>query len=340
MDIYDLQALIGQSTETEDYRDLWIVDLAPPLLSGALPDGAQAGAGGEGLGLLGEARRMADSLGAYVHYLGPADSAEAIAFGADRVHPLAVESADSAVAALAPFFESRKPEFVFLVATDLGNEVAGRLACRLNGGALYNCIALQLDEGTRELVGSHPVYDGAYYLDTALTAKPAIVTVKPESFVVPQPDSGRSGEVETLDVPATESRIRLLGKADYTAPAIPLHKAAKVVAVGRAGNDGESVGIARQIAEKIGANFAGDRSAFDSGWVHHDQIVGVVGTEIAPDVYIAAGIWGDTLHRAGVEGAKYVIAIHPDKRAPIFTYADACIVGKPKDVLLKLLAML
>ena len=68
--------------------------------------------------------------------------------------------------------------------------------------------------------------------------------------------------------------------------------------------------------------------------------MGVIGTEIAPDVYVAAGIAGDTLHRVGVEGAKFVLAIHPDPNAPIFKYADAGIVGKPKDVLPRLLELL
>lgn len=336
MDLSDLQALMGESFEADDYRDLWVLDLNSPLLSGVSSDGR--GAGGEGL--IGEARRMADSLGAYVHYIGAGNTEDAIALGADRVHPLEAQSGDEIVAALAPYFESHKPEFIFLPATTLGDEVAGRLAQRLNGGAVYDCIALRLDESSRELVASHPVYDGAYYLDTAITAKPAIVTVRPGVYSAPMRDSGRSGEVETIEGLTTENRVRALGQADYTPPSVPLRKAAKVLAVGRGGNDDESVAVAKDIAEKIGAHFAGDRSAFDSGWISREQIIGVIGTEIAPDIYIAAGIWGDTLHRVGVEGAKYVIAIHPDQNAPIFKYADACIVGKPKDVLPKLLAML
>jgi len=325
MDLYDLQALMGESTETVEYRDLWIVGLD-----------------GDANPLLGEARRMADSLGTYVHYVGSTGSVDAIAFGADRVHPFTIDSGDAAVATLTALFETQKPEFVFLPATNLGNEVAGRLAQRLNSGAVYNCIALRLDESTCELIGSHPVYDGAYYLDTALTARPAIVTVRSGSFAVPLRDSGRTGQIETFqwNASSAENRVRPLGKGEFIPPTVPLRKAAKIVAVGRSGHDNESAAIAKQIAEAIGAHFAGDRSAFDSGWITQDQIVGVIGAEVAPDVYIAAGIWGDTLHRAGVEGAKVVIAIHPDKNAPIFTYADAGIVGKPKEVLSKLLALL
>ena len=328
MDIYDLQALMGDSVEAENYRDFWVVDLAV--------DPRQAAS------LLAEARRMADSLGAYVHYIGAGDSAEAIACGADRVHPLAVDSADAAVAALSAFFASRKPEFVFFTAGEPGNEVAARLAGRLRGGAITDCIALRLDGSTREITASRPVYDGAYYLDSVVvTTGPQVFTVRPYVFPAPMRDSARSGETESFAVPETASRVRAVGAMHQSPLApTPLRKAARVVAVGRAGNDTASIATAKQVAEKIGAHFAGDRSAFDSGWIGEDQIVGVIGTEIAPDVYIAAGIWGDTLHRAGVEGAKYVIAIHPDKAAPIFSYADACIVGQPKDVLPKLLALL
>lgn len=324
MDLYNLEALMGDTTSSEDYRDLWIVDLSVETLHAT--------------SLLNEARRMADSLGAYVHYIGAMDSDEAITYGADRVHPLSVDSADAAVSALASFFESHKPEFVFLTAGYYANEVANRLAGKMNSSAITDCISLRLDESAREIIALHPVYDGAYYLDSAIIAKPQIFTVCDCGEAMK--DKGRSGEVESFDVSSTLQKVRALGKVEYESAATPLRKAAKVIAVGRKGNDEASIGVAREIAQKIGAAFAGDRSAFDAGWIDHDHIVGVIGTEIAPNLYIAAGIWGDTLHRAGVEGAKYVIAIHPDKRAPIFQYADACIVGEPKEVLPKLMKLL
>ena len=331
MDLYNLEALMGETTTDEDYRDLWIIDVE--MRHGASLQKTAS--------LLNESRRMADSLGAYVHYIGAMDSDEAFAFGADRVHPLTVDSADAAVSALALFFKSGKPEFVFFVASVFADEVANRLAAKLNSGAITDCIALRLDESTREIIALHPVYDGAYYLDGAITTKPQIFTVRENVFPEAMKDKGRSGEVERYDAPSTTSRVRNVGATGASPlPPVPLRKAAKVLAVGRKGNDEASVGLAREIAQKIGAAFAGDRSAFDSGWIDHDHIVGIIGTEIAPDLYIAAGIWGDTLHRAGMEGAKYVIAIHPDKRAPIFHYADACIVGEPKEVLPQLMTYL
>jgi electron transfer flavoprotein alpha subunit len=326
MDLDDLQALLGDSAGASDHRDIWVIGLH--------------GASAEGL--LGEARRLADSMGAYVHYIGAGNTEDAIAFSADRAHTLSAASGDEIVSALASYFESNKPEFVFLPANALSDEVAGRLAQQLNGGAVYDAIALRIDDSSRELIASHPVYDGAYYLDTAITAKPAFVTVRPGTFAAPYRDAGRSGEVDSIEATSNENRVRSLGPVETPqwAVSVPLHKASKVLGLGRWGNDDASAATAKQLAEKIGAHVAGDRSAFDAGWITREEIVGVVGTEIAPDLYITAGIEGDILHRAGVEGAKFVIAIHPDKNAPIFRDADACIIGRPRDVLPELLKKL
>jgi len=68
--------------------------------------------------------------------------------------------------------------------------------------------------------------------------------------------------------------------------------------------------------------------------------VGVTGQEVAPDLYVAVGISGDTIHNAAVTGARQVIAIHANPAAPIFKVADLGLVGEPKDVLTALIAAL
>jgi len=61
---------------------------------------------------------------------------------------------------------------------------------------------------------------------------------------------------------------------------------------------------------------------------------------VSPDLYIALGIRGDTMHAFGMQDARFVVAVHPDPDALIFRQADVGIVGEPAavaDELMKLL---
>ena len=119
-----------------------------------------------------------------------------------------------------------------------------------------------------------------------------------------------------------------------------MSKARAIVAVGRGLRDAEGVELARQLAQMLGAELAGDRSARDSNWVDEAHEVGVTGQEVAPDLYVAIGIHGDTIHNAAITGARKVIAIHSDPQASIFKVADAGLVAEPKALLRELIALL
>jgi electron transfer flavoprotein alpha subunit len=91
------------------------------------------------------------------------------------------------------------------------------------------------------------------------------------------------------------------------------------------------------LAEKLGADLGGDRSAQDMGWIDEARVVGVTGQEVAPDLYVAVGVRGDTVHNAAIAGARHVIAVHANPAAPIFAVADEAVVGEPKNILTELL---
>jgi CheY-like chemotaxis protein len=62
------------------------------------------------------------------------------------------------------------------------------------------------------------------------------------------------------------------------------------------------------------------------------QVVGITGERVAPNLYVALGIRGDTMHTWGMKGARYVVAVHPDPDAPLLKQADVAIVGDPAKV--------
>ena len=79
---------------------------------------------------------------------------------------------------------------------------------------------------------------------------------------------------------------------------------------------------ARALAKRLGALCACTRKMVDNGFMHYDEQVGLTGKTVSPPVYIAVGISGAVHHIVGMQRAGTVIAINPDKNAPIFDYAD------------------
>ena len=87
-----------------------------------------------------------------------------------------------------------------------------------------------------------------------------------------------------------------------------------------------------RLAEKYNAELAASRGLVDVGFAPYEQQVGLTGKTVSPKVYIAAGISGAVHHIVGMQQSGTVIAVNPDKDAPIFDYADYGIIAKIEDV--------
>ena len=86
----------------------------------------------------------------------------------------------------------------------------------------------------------------------------------------------------------------------------------------------------RRFAEKLGAQLGASRKMVDMGLMPYELQVGLTGRKVCPKVYIAVGVSGAVHHIAGMDKAGTVIAINPDKNAPIFDYADYGILEELK----------
>ena len=88
----------------------------------------------------------------------------------------------------------------------------------------------------------------------------------------------------------------------------------------------ENLDKVKDFAEKMGAVMCTSRPVVDKNLVPYEMQVGLTGKNVSPKVYVAIGISGAVQHTCAIENAKCVIAVNPDKNAPIFSFADFGIV--------------
>ena len=119
---------------------------------------------------------------------------------------------------------------------------------------------------------------------------------------------------------------------------VALDKASVVVAGGAGLGEEDGFELLEDLAEALGKSFDNvmigcSRVAVDKGWISSDHQVGLTGTMISPDIYVAVGISGAIQHLVGMVHAKKIIAINTDKSCNMFKVADYGIVEDYEDVI-------
>jgi electron transfer flavoprotein alpha subunit len=350
MDLDHLMMMLGDTGEVtapdtvQSYRDIWVI--------GQVANGDLTACTAQ---LLGKARELASDLGAYVraglfgHDLGDLGK-QLIALGADVAHvadcpDLADLSLELPLHVLGTLLEEFKPAVILMPSGVIGDQLAPRLAQRFNATLTTQVVALRPDLSSRAVMADYAVYNGEFYESRSILAGPTfgpdsatqMFSVLPGAFRTPDPDRYRTGTVEpvAVDPSAVTGRVGVVGPTPYQRPLVAISRAQRIVALGFDLGE-ENVSAARALAERWGAHLAGDRTAASAGWIDYNQVVGVTGYDVAPDVYLALGVRGNTEHNVGMERARFVIAIHPDPNASIFEVADWCIVAEPGQILARL----
>jgi len=294
--------------------------------------------------LMGIGRKLANDLSEELSVLvagsGVANiAAEAVSFGADKVYiadaPLLQDyRTDSYVAVIEKIVKQTNPRILLLGQTIIGRDLAPRAACRLGTAVTLDCIALEIDAPTKQLLQTKPVYGGNACAVYIMETYPQMATVRAKTMTASLPDSSHRGEIIqiTTSLDGADIKTDVLQKFIQETEGIKLEDAAIVIAGGRGigGPDGfkQLEELAKQLKGAVGAS----RPPCDNGWVSDTRQIGLTGKIVSPDLYIAVALSGTSQHIAGCAGAKNIIAINRDPEANIFKEARFGVVGDWKKV--------
>jgi electron transfer flavoprotein alpha subunit len=310
--------------------------MAGILVIGEVQDGDIAPPTREALAM---GRRLAEASGAAVavalisHALG-ASAPAAIAAGADQVYTvedplLAQPQIDLYLAAYQAVCAAGTPDIVLLSRTDIGRELAPRLACRLGVSLLQDCLQLEIDADSGRLIATRPVYGGNVLAKVRSAGTPQVAAIRPKVCDPLEPDTSRQGDVTPVAVAldAAMAKVAIVRQEVNEGHGVKLEDANIVVAGGRGLGGPEPFAELEELAGLLGAGIGASRAAVDAGWVPANWQIGLTGRTITPDLYLTVGISGASQHMAGCSNAKVIVAINKDREANIFRESRYGVVG-------------
>ncbi|MDR2346552.1 MAG: electron transfer flavoprotein subunit alpha/FixB family protein [Planctomycetaceae bacterium] len=245
-----------------------------------------------------------------------------------------------------------RPQIVLYGASNLGRDLAPRVASAVQSGLTADCTNLDISDITEKngtvhknlLLQIRPAFGGNIVATIVNYDKwPQMATVREGVFSMPSLDSKRKGniirEIYISENETTETE-KLLGldaveviRREVQKRKINLKSARVIVAGGAGVGSKENFDLLFELANLFSGAVGASRAAVDLGFIDAEHQIGQTGSTVRPLIYIACGISGMVQHRVGMEGSAKIIAINTDSSAPIFSIAHYGIVGDLKQVI-------
>lgn len=271
------------------------------------------------------------------------NASELLRYGVDKVFvydapELAEFRIEPYTAAFCDFIEKEKPSSILVGATNLGRQLAPRVAARCRTGLTADCTVLEMKENT-DLVQIRPAFGGNIMAQIITpNTRPQFCTARYKVFTEPKPVDNPNGEIVKMTVTTKmlESAIEVISTSDKPKD-IDIAEADVIVAVGRGASSEAMRAQSKELADLLGGVVACTRPMVESNIFDAKRQIGLSGRTVKPKLIICLGISGAVQFAAGMKSSDCIVAINSDEKAPIFDVAHYCVVGDVNEIVPKLI---
>ena len=265
-------------------------------------------------------------------------------YGVDKVfsydHPaLADFRIEPYTTVFCDFIEKVKPSSILVGATNLGRQLAPRVAARCRTGLTADCTVLEMKENT-DLVQIRPAFGGNIMAQIVTpNTRPQFCTVRYKVFSEPKPTDIPSGEIVSMEVTDSmlQSGISVISSSEKP-KVMDIAEAEVIVAVGRGAASETMRKNAAELAELLGGVVACTRPMVEGNLFDPRHQIGLSGRTVKPKLIICLGISGAVQFAAGMKSSDCIVAINTDENAPVFDIAHYCIIGDVNEIVPQLIA--
>ena len=242
-------------------------------------------------------------------------------------------------AAFCDFIEKVKPSSVLVGATNLGRQLAPRVAARRRAGLTADCTVLEMKENS-DLVQIRPAFGGNIMAQIiSPDTRPQFCTVRYKVFNEPTPNKQATGEVVNLEIGDEQlvSNIEVLSFIDKPKD-IDIAESDVIVAIGRGAMSETMRQMATELADLLGGTLACTRPLVEGNILDAKHQIGLSGRTVKPKFIICLGISGSVQFAAGMKASDCIVAINTDSTAAIFDVAHYGIVGDVNEIVPQLIS--
>ena len=241
-------------------------------------------------------------------------------------------------AAFYDFIQKQKPSSILVGATNLGRQLAPRVAARCRTGLTADCTVLEMKENT-DLVQIRPAFGGNIMAQIVTpNTRPQFCTARYKVFAEPTPSPEPRGEIVAMEVTGEmlKSAITVLSSREKPKD-VDIAEAEVIVALGRGAASETMRGYASELAALLGGVVACTRPLVESNTFDAKRQIGLSGRTVKPKLIFCLGISGAVQFAAGMKSSDCIVAINTDPQAPIFDVAHYCVVGDVNEIVPKLI---